>query len=150
MDAITEIETTSNILRLTSRLTGMRFTAISKMTDSHWVACAVQDELQFGLEAGDELLLEATLCKQLRSNRKSIIIEHASRDPVFWEHPLPKQHNFESYISLPITFSDGTVFGSLCALDVLPKKLENAQMIEILTIFARLIGTTMELQRNRS
>ncbi len=148
MDAITEIETTSNILRLTSRLTGLRFSAISKMTDTHWVACAVHDELQFGMEAGDELLVEATLCNQLRGNRTSIIIEHASLDPVFWEHPLPKQHGFESYISLPIVFSDGSVFGTLCALDALPRQLENTQMIEILTIFTRLIGTTLELQRN--
>lgn len=150
LDAITEIETTSNILRLTSRLTGMRFSAISKMTDTHWVACAVHDELQFGLEAGDELLVEATLCNQLRANRKSIVIEHASRDPVFWEHPLPKEHGFESYISLPIVFSDGTFFGTLCALDVLPRQFENTQMLEILSIFTRLIRTTLELQRSRA
>ena len=37
----------------------------------------------------------------------------------------PVEHGFESYISLPIVFSDGSVFGTLCALDVLPKKLEN-------------------------
>ncbi|OCW19117.1 MULTISPECIES: GAF domain-containing protein [Pseudomonas] len=150
LDAITEIETTSNILRLTTRLTGMRFSAISKMTESHWVACAVHDELHFGLEVGDELRVEATLCNQARANRKSIIIEHASKDPVFWEHPLPKAHGFESYISLPIVFSDGTVFGTLCALDVLPKQLENPQMFEILSIFTRLIGTTLELQRSRA
>lgn len=149
MDAIAEIETTSNILRLTTRLTGMRFSAISKMTDSHWVACAVHDELRFGVEVGDELLVEATLCNLLRANRRSIIIEHASKDPVFQEHPLPKQHGFESYISLPIVFSDGSVFGTLCALDVLPKKLESPHMLEILNIFTRLISTTLELQRNR-
>ncbi|WP_235437093.1 GAF domain-containing protein [Pseudomonas trivialis] len=150
MDAIAEIETTSNILRLTTRLTGMRFSAISKMTDRHWVACAVHDELQFGMEVGDELLVEATLCNQLRANRRAIVIEHASQDPVFWEHPLPKEHGFESYISLPIVFSDGTLFGTLCALDVMPKKLENPHMVEILTIFTRLISTTLELQRNKS
>lgn len=145
--AIAEIEVTSNILRLTTRLTRMRFAAISKMTDTHWVACAVHDELQFGVNVGDELLIEATLCNQLRLARKPIVIEHASLDPVFSEHPLPKHHGFESYISLPIVFADGTVFGTLCALDALPRKLENPETMELLSIFTRLIGTTLDLQR---
>ena len=102
------------------------------------------------MEVGHELQLEATLCNGLRANPKPIIIEHASKDPVFWQNPLPSKHGFESYISLPIVFSDGSVFGTLCALDVLPKKLENPQMVEILTIFTRLISTTLELQYSRA
>ena len=144
---IAEIETASNILRLTTRLTDMRFSAISKMTDTHWVACAVYDELHFGVEVGYELQLEATLCNGLRANPTPIIIEHASKDPVFWQNPLPREHGFESYISLPIVFADGTVFGTLCALDALPRKLENPETMELLSIFTRLIGTTLDLQR---
>lgn len=150
ISAIAEIELTSNILRLTTRLTNMRFAAISKITDTHWVACALHDELHYGLNVGDELRVEETLCNQLRIGGKTIIIENASSDPVFSEHPLPKRHGFESYISLPIVFADGTFFGSLCALDALPRKIENPETIELLTIFARLISTTLELQRGKT
>ncbi|MEB0046713.1 MULTISPECIES: GAF domain-containing protein [unclassified Pseudomonas] len=147
VSAIAEIEATSNILRLVTRLTDMRFAAIAKVTDSHWIACAVHDELHFGIEKGDELLIETTLCNELRIHRKAIVIEHASFDPVFAQHPLPKHHGFESYISLPIIFADGTFFGTLCALDTLPKRLENPQIMEVLTILTRLISTTLDLQR---
>ncbi|MGE6473332.1 GAF domain-containing protein [Serratia proteamaculans] len=150
LSAIAEIEVASNILRLTTRLTNMRFAAISKITDTHWVACAVHDELQFGLRVGDELLIEATLCSKLREGGKAIVIEHASLDPVFSEHPLPKYHGFESYISLPIVFADGTFFGTLCALDALPRKLENPETMELLNIFTRLISTTLDLQRRNT
>lgn len=125
----------------------MRFAAISKMTDTHWIACAVHDELHFGLGAGEEFLVEATLCNELRASRKPIVIEHASFDPVFSEHPLPKHYGFESYVSLPIVLADGTFFGTLCALDSLPKKLQNPEMIELLAIFTRLISTTLDVQR---
>jgi len=124
----------------------MRFAAISKMTDTHWIACAVHDELHFGLGVGEEFLVEETLCNELRASRKAIVIEHASFDPVFSEHPLPKHHGFESYISLPIVLADGTFFGTLCALDALPKKLQSPEMIELLTIFTRLISTTLDVR----
>ena len=58
---IAEIEAMSNVLESATRLTGMRFAAISHMTETHWTACAVHDELQFGISAGDALDIERTL-----------------------------------------------------------------------------------------
>jgi GAF domain-containing protein len=144
--AIAEVESTSNILRLVTRLTTLRFAAISKMTEQHWIACAVHDEINFGLGAGDELAAEATVCNELRQHRTPVIIDHASKHPVFSQHPLPKHYGFESYISLPIILADGTFFGTLCALDPLPAKLDNPDLLQTLGIFAQLIATTLDMQ----
>ena len=58
---IAEVEAVSNVLEVVTRLTGMRFAAFSHMTETHWTACAVHDELQFGISAGDALDIERTL-----------------------------------------------------------------------------------------
>ncbi|MGV6397245.1 GAF domain-containing protein [Pseudomonas caspiana] len=143
--AIAEVETTSHILQLMTRLTRLRFAAIAKVTDQRWVACAVDDEIHFGVGPGDELAIELTICNQVRQEHSAIVISSVSDNPRFKDHPLPKLYGFESYLSLPIVLCDGSVFGTLCGLDPLPAKLDDPDLIHTLEIFARLIGTTLDL-----
>ena len=143
--AIAEVESTSDILRLMTRLTHLRFAAIAKVTDQRWVACAVDDEIHFGVGPGDELAVEMTICNEVRQEHAAIVISCVKDDPRFKDHPLPKLYGFESYLSLPIMLSDGSFFGTLCGLDPLPAKLDDPDLIQTLEIFARLIGTTLDL-----
>ncbi|KPX20747.1 GAF domain protein [Pseudomonas syringae pv. delphinii] len=140
---ISEIEATSSLLRLVTRLTGLRFAAIAKVTESSWTACAVYDEIQFGLEAGHQLKLETTLCNELRQRRQPIVINELATDPVYAEHPIPKLYGFQSYFSLPIIFPNGDFFGTLCGLDQLPRQLDDADTLDTLKVFCTLIASTL-------
>ncbi|AHG39465.1 diguanylate cyclase [Pseudomonas syringae CC1557] len=140
---ISEIEATSSLLRLVTRLTGLRFAAIAKVTDSSWTACAVYDEINFGLEPGHELKLEATLCNELRQHRQPIVINELATDAVYAEHPVPKLYGFQSYFSLPIVFPNGDFFGTLCGLDTLPAQLDDHDTLDTLKVFCTLIASTL-------
>lgn len=146
MAAIAEVESTSNILQLVTRLTSLRFAAIAKVTDQRWIACAVHDEIKFGVHPGGELELDATICNELRFHRTPVVISCASTDPVYASHPLPKHYGFESYFSIPIILADGTFFGTLCGNDPLPAKLDDPDLLQTLLIFAQLIATTLDMQ----
>ncbi|KAA8697218.1 MULTISPECIES: GAF domain-containing protein [Pseudomonas syringae group] len=140
---ISEIEATTSLLRLVTRLTKLRFAAIAKVTDSSWTACAVYDEINFGLEAGHELKLETTLCNELRQHRQPIIINELATDSVYAEHPVPKLYGFQSYFSLPIIFPNGDFFGTLCGLDTLPAQLDDDDTLDTLKVFCTLIASTL-------
>ena len=118
--AISRIEAVPMILKAVTHATGMRFAAVARVTESKWTACAVYDDIQFGLQPGGELALEATFCNEIRQSGKPVVFGQASTDPVFASHPLPPLYGFESYISVPIVRRDGSFFGTLCALDPLP------------------------------
>lgn len=143
--AIAEVEATSNILRLVTRLTSLRFAAIARVTEKRWMACAVHDEVHFGVGPGDELVVEETICNEIRQHHAAVLISKVSEDPRFINHPVPQQYGFESYLSLPIILADGSFFGTLCALDPLPAKLDDPDLVQTLEIFARLIGVTLDL-----
>ncbi|PHX40195.1 diguanylate cyclase, partial [Pseudomonas sp. NZIPFR-PS5] len=96
--AIAEVEATTNILRLVTRLTGMRFAGIAKFTDSEWVACAVYDEIHIGIQEGEVLELETTLCNELIANPKALIIPSISQSERYAGRPVVKQYAIESYI----------------------------------------------------
>ena len=134
------------ILEVACRSSGMGFSAIARVTDGQWIACAVQDDISFGLKPGGELELQTTLCHEVRCNGELIAIDHVTLDPKFADHPTPKMYGFESYISVPIVLADGTFFGTLCAIDPKPAVVNTPEMIGMFTLFADLIAQHLDGQ----
>jgi hypothetical protein len=110
------------------------------VTEKRWIACAVRDEISFGLQPGEELRVETTICDEVRASGHVMAIDQATEDQLFRDHPTPKMYGFESYISVPIQRPDGRFFGTLCALDPKPAAVRNPQIIGMFTLFANLIG----------
>jgi hypothetical protein len=50
--AIARIDAVPTILEVVCRTTGMGFAAVARVTEERWVACALRDEIAFGLEPG--------------------------------------------------------------------------------------------------
>lgn len=48
IEAIGSIDAVPVILGLVKHLTGMRFGAVARVTEHNWVACAVDDSIDFG------------------------------------------------------------------------------------------------------
>jgi signal transduction histidine kinase len=140
IEAIGRIEAVNSILEIICRTTGMGFAAVARVTDKSWVACAVRDEINFGLVPGGELTLETTICHEIRQNHRAVIIDHVSEDPEFSEHHTPAMYGFQSYISVPIFLKNGTFFGTLCAIDPSPVKLKDSQSPSMFKMFAELIS----------
>ncbi len=134
------------ILRLITQHTGMRFSAVAHVTDVSWTACAVHDELDFGLSPGSQLDVHSTLCIETRAMRAPVVIDHASTDPVYSQHLTPRLYRFESYVSVPIILADGTHFGNLCALDPLPLKVSEAGTMGMFRGYADLIALLLDSQ----
>ena len=117
---ISGIDAVPTILEVCCRTTGMGFAAVARVTEDRWVACAVRDEISFGLTAGSELKVETTICDAIRAGGKAIVIDHVAEDQDFCGHPTPALYGFQSYISMPIFRRDGSFFGTLCAIDPRP------------------------------
>ena len=135
------------LLRVLCDTTGMGFAAVARVSDSSWTACAVQDDIAFGLAPGGQLDLDSTLCKEVREAREEIVIEHASQDPVYCGHHTPKQYAIEGYISVPIVMPDGEFFGTLCAIDPRPASLP-PRVVNTFRLFAQLIALQLDNERS--
>lgn len=140
------ISAVPTILEVVAQTTGMRFAAIARVTESSWIACAVLDRIDFGLLPGGELEIEHTICNEIRRNHQPVLFDHASADPVFSSHPVPKMYGFESYVSIPIFRRDGSFFGTLCALDPEPAKLDKPNVLKTLSLFAQLIAAQLDIE----
>lgn len=137
---IQELDIVPTILEMVCRTTGMGFSAVARVTDQRWIACAVKDDIGFGLKPGGELQLETTICNEIRGHGLPVVIDHVDQDPYFSNHHTPKMYGFQSYLSIPILLKDGSFFGTLCAIDPRPFPLKTGNMLALLTLFADLIS----------
>ncbi|HEV2157117.1 GAF domain-containing sensor histidine kinase [Bradyrhizobium sp.] len=137
---VSGIAAVPTILDVVSRTTGMGFTAVARVTEDRWITCASRDELAFGLKPGDELKVETTICHEIRQSREAVIIDDVDQDAVYCSHHTPAQYGFKSYISMPIIMADGKFFGTLCAIDPKPRKLNTPEVVGMFKLFAELIA----------
>ena len=142
--AVARISAVPSLLRLICQNTGMGVAAVARVTDGTWTACAVQDDIQFGLLPGGQLDVKTTLCSESRTARRPVVIDHASLDPVYRDHHTPRIYHIESYISVPIIRPDGTYFGNLCAIDPRPAVVSDPRTVTMFTVFADLIALQLE------
>ncbi|MEJ8800738.1 sensor histidine kinase [Pontibacter sp. H249] len=140
VETVKQIPIVPAMLEVICRTTGMGFAAIARVTQERWLACSVRDEVGFGLKEGGELEIETTLCNEIRDSGKLIVFDNASEDALYKDHHTPRIYGLQSYISVPIILKDGTFFGTLCAIDANPAKVNNTQVIGTFTMFAELLA----------
>ncbi|MCM2364477.1 GAF domain-containing sensor histidine kinase [Pseudomonas sp. SR18] len=137
------------MLQVISDMTGLRFAAVARVTDDTWTACAVFDQLDFGLGVGGELDLTTTICHEIRGSHISVVIDKASEDPIYHDHHTPRLYQFESYISVPVFRTDGRFFGTICALDPKPAPLRSSTIQSTMESFARVLSLQIEAEENQ-
>lgn len=60
--------------------------------------------------------------------------------------PTPAKYGFQSYLSVPITLANGQFFGTLCAIDPRPAKIDRPEIIAMFKLFADLIAMHLDAQ----
>jgi K+-sensing histidine kinase KdpD len=141
---INSIEAVPSILQVICHATGMGFAAVARVTEGRWVACSVLDQIDFGLKPGGELKVETTICHAIRQTGEGVVIDHVAEDSVYCGHPTPAMYGFQSYISMPIMRRDGTMFGTLCAIDPKPHRLRVPGVVNMFKLFTELIASHID------
>ncbi len=147
--AVGRIDAVPTLLKVLCDMTGMGFAAVARVTDGTWTACAVQDNIAFGLKPGGQLDVGTTLCRESRAARRPIVIDQASLDPEYCGHHTPRIYAIESYVSVPIILKNDEYFGNLCAIDPKPAKVKDARIVSMFSHFADLIARHLESEQSR-
>jgi GAF domain-containing protein len=132
------------ILELICHCTGMGFSAVARVTSEHWLACRVRDEIQFGLTEGGELKVETTICSWIRDHKSPVVFNDIKNEEYELYRSVAAMYGFTSYISYPILLSNGSFFGTLCAIDPRPLKVEEEIIRSLFAVFAEWISFPLQ------
>ena len=144
--AVAELEVVAQILEVVCRTTGMGFAAVARVTEDRWMACAVRDEIRSASSPAASSRWRPRSVNEIRDNRQLVVIDHVARDQAFCRHQTPAKYGLQSYISVPIILPDGAFFGTLCAIDPRPARLDTPETIGMFSLFADLIGLHLDAQ----
>ena len=140
IDAVARVPTVPAILDVVCRLTGAGIAIVARVTEERWIACGVLDSIGFGLAPGDEMEPDKANCGDVRRERCPIVVGDVLAVPRYAWHASAPRHAFRAYIAMPIILPDGTFFGTLCALDRSPRRLDGPEITGALRLFAELIA----------
>ena len=138
------ISAVPDIMITLAGLTGLRLICVAHVTETAWTACAVMDQLGFGLKPGDPLDVTTTLCEDVRDTGLAIVIDSIDDSPLYRGHPTALMYGLKSYFSLPLFRPCGTYFGTLCGLDPNPASLSNKTTVATMRLFAELISKQLQ------
>ncbi|WP_394198013.1 GAF domain-containing sensor histidine kinase [Litoreibacter albidus] len=136
----------TTILETVMLATNMRFAAVARVTADRWVACRTVDEVNFGLAEGDEIEIQSTFCQSVRVTSEKVLFNDVATDEVYGNHPIAAKFGIVSYASIPIHRSDGSFFGTLCAIDTEPRNVKHPRAVAMFEMFADLIGQSLETE----
>ena len=89
--------------------------------------------------------LSLSYCKYVVASQAPLIVEDATQDPDFRDHPANEALGVGSYIGVPLTCSDGACIGTFCLIDPQPRNWsdEDLALVELL---AKAAMTQVELR----
>jgi hypothetical protein len=117
----------------------------SRITDSEQIIASVQgDRESFGLRPGTRFPLRQTYCHRVLKGRLPNLIPDVRAEDRASALPVTRAVNVEAFASVPIRFSDGRLYGTLCAASHEPKFTLGYRDLQFLHAFARMVADILE------
>jgi EAL domain-containing protein (putative c-di-GMP-specific phosphodiesterase class I) len=107
----------------------------------------VDSVVEAGPKAGDSDPLEKTFCNSIVNGEVPGVIPDVSRFPALEKLPLTKTAGIGAYIGVPIAFSDGEIYGTLCCYSRCANPSLNQRDLKMVRLFAELASRSIEKEQ---
>jgi PAS domain S-box-containing protein len=141
---IASIETLPGLLDAVCGMTGVGFAAVARVADERWVACVVHDEMDLGVQPGDELEFARLIADTAGDPTDAVVIDRITEDKASRSHAMAARYGVQCYISVPIVLPNGSVWGVLCALGSQPAALNTPAVVGMCKGFAELVAFRLD------
>jgi signal transduction histidine kinase len=109
----------------------------------------VGDGGSFGWWEGGSIPLDDTFCRLLTEGRLPSVVPNAGADGRVRGLDVTGEAGIGSYVGVPIRFSDGSLYGTLCALSHSPDPTLRERDARFVAVLARLVADQIERERSR-
>ncbi len=124
---------------------GMDLAFVTELVEDRQVFRAlVGNGGSFGFHEGLELSLDQTYCQRVLSGRLPNLIPDVRLDQRAASLRITEDADVGAFASVPLTFSDGRSYGTLCAASHAPKPALEYRDLQALHVFARVVADELE------
>jgi GAF domain-containing protein len=128
---------------------GMEVAFLSEFVEQRMVFRKLVGEAEsFGWKEGESIALDDTYCRLLLESHLPNVIPDAEADGRVKFLKVTGKADIGSYVGVPIRFSDGTLYGTLCILSHTPEPSLLERDGRFIRVLARLVAEQIERERH--
>jgi len=122
---------------------GFSLWLIARVEDDRWVIDQARDE-GYGVSVGDSFPFSDTYCARMVEGLGPHFAAEASAVPCYADAGIGKELPIASYIGVPLRREDGSLFGTLCAIDPSPQPPSVGRELPLVELGGRMLSSLLE------
>lgn len=128
---------------------GFNLWMITRVEGKDWIVLQSEDH-GYDVQPGQVFQWADSFCFHMIAGKGPKIAPRSEDIPLYATAPINQQVNIKSYIGQPLIYEDGSLFGTLCAIDPQIKSDAIVQEVELVELFGNLLSNILqaELRQN--
>ena len=134
--------TSAEVLRYLHDRFGFALWMVTRTEGDDWIVLQAEDH-GYSVKEGDAFRWSDSFCSQMVQGHGPCIAPQSNLVPAYAAAPIGQQVSIAAYVGLPLTNQDGTLFGTLCAIDPETQSEGLVRELPHFELLARLLGTVL-------
>lgn len=118
---------------------------VTRTEGNDWIVLQAADH-GYGVEADNVFKWTDSFCAHMVAGRGPRIAPDSDSIPIYANTPIRQQLQIGAYIGVPLTYSDGSLFGTLCAIHPTPKTENTTTELPLIEIFAAMLSSLLNAE----
>lgn len=131
------------VLQFLHQRFGFNLWMITRVEGKDWIVLQSEDH-GYDIHPGQVFHWADSFCSHMVLGKGPKIAPRSEDIPLYASAPINQLVNIKSYIGQPLINEDGSLFGTLCAIDPLPKSENIAQDIIMIELFGDLLSKILQ------
>ena len=131
------------ILTFLHKRLGFQLWAVTRSYNDHWIMLVTEDN-GYNVKDGDVFVWSDSFCSRMVHAKGPQITPKVKDVPEYMSAPIGKEYPTSSYIGIPLKQEDGTLFGTLCAIDPAEKPDSIVNEAPLIHLFAELLSQLID------
>ncbi len=120
---------------------------VTRTEGENWIVLQAEDH-GYGVHDGAVFRWADSFCSQMVLGRGPCIAPSAMEVPAYATAPIGNVVDIGAYVGVPLTLEDGSLFGTLCAIDPAPQPEEIAEDLTLIEMISRMLSTILHAELN--
>lgn len=118
---------------------------VTRTEEANWILLQVQDH-GYGVKEGSVLPWADSFCSQMVLGRGPYIAPDSQAICAYRQAPINQRLQIGAYIGVPLTYSDGSLFGTLCAVAPTIQPESITQELPLIELLAKLLSSYLNAE----
>lgn len=133
------------LLAATREHLGMDVVFVSEFTDDRRLFRFAHGDLErFAIVIGEGDPLEETFCQLMMAGTIAAQVPDTRAEPATRQMPITERRGIGCYVGVPVRFSDGRVYGTLCCLNTDPTSDASQRDLAFMRVVAAVVADQLE------